>query len=40
MVDLVVDARYKPCPGRLLALAEAVQSLAPKVLGVGLGCRS
>jgi len=28
-VDLVVDARYKSCPGPLLALAEAVTRASP-----------
>ncbi|MEM0232964.1 MAG: sulfurtransferase TusA family protein [Candidatus Nezhaarchaeales archaeon] len=28
-VDLVVDARYKSCPGPLLALAEAVAKSSP-----------
>ena len=27
--DLVVDARYKSCPGPLLALAEAVMKASP-----------
>jgi TusA-related sulfurtransferase len=28
--DLIVDARYKSCPGPLLALAEAVMKANPK----------
>ncbi len=28
-VDIVVDARYKSCPGPLLALAEAVMKASP-----------
>ncbi len=28
-VDIVVDARYKSCPGPLLALAEAVKKAGP-----------
>jgi tRNA 2-thiouridine synthesizing protein A len=27
--DLIVDARYKSCPGPLLALAEAVMKTSP-----------